>query len=82
MWPDEPYALGRGSFLRPVPPPLGEVDASPTKTVAVACEWLPYIRGSLMQLLLQASWDTNDPAQLLLAQERAFQLIDLSALFS
>jgi len=77
VYPDEPFAEGRGSFLRPVLPPPFEPGASPTKTVAVNCSWLPYIRGALMQLLLQATWKTDDPAALLLAQERVFNLIDL-----
>lgn len=77
MWPDEPYAPPRGSFNRPVPVPSQDPGDTPSLTVSVACSWLPYIRGALQQLLLQATWDTDDPAQLLLTQERAFALIDI-----
>lgn len=77
MWPDQPYAPARGSFERPVPLPLGNADADPSHTVTIACEWLPYVRGALQQLLLQATWDTTSPDALLLVQQRAFSLIDL-----
>lgn len=77
MYPDQEFAQARGSFLRPVPAPLVAPDASPTKTVSVNCQWLPYVRGALMQLLLQATWQVGDPGALLLAQERAFALINL-----
>jgi hypothetical protein len=77
VWPDQPYAAARGSFERPVPLPLTEPTDSPKLTVQVNCSWLPYIRGALQQLLLQATWSTDDPAALLLAQQRVFNLIDL-----
>ena len=77
MWPDSLFAVPRGSFGIPVLPPSGEPDASPTKTVSVSCEWLPYIRGALQQLLLQSTWNTSDPAVLLIAQARAANLIAL-----
>jgi len=76
MWLDQPYAQGRGSFLRPVVPPQVDPDASPTITVTLSCQWLPYVRGALKQLLLQATWQ-GTPADILLAQQRAFNLIDL-----
>lgn len=77
MWPDSPFASPRASFRRPVPVPSQDPDATPTITVTVACSWLPYIRGALLQLLLQSTWDTGNPAVLELAQQRAFNLIDL-----
>jgi hypothetical protein len=77
LWPDQPYAPARGSFERPVLPPLVDPDTAPTLTVAVNCEWLPFIRGALMQLLLQATWTVSDPAELTLTQARVFSLIDL-----
>src|SRR5919108_180686 len=76
MWPDQLYASSRGSFFKPVKPPSADPDVAPLLTVSVACEWLPYIRGSLYQLLLQATWDT-DQAGLELVQSRVFNLIDL-----
>jgi len=77
MYPDTSYAGGRGSFLRPVPIPSGQPDATPNKSITVACEWLPYVRGALQQLLLQATWQTDDPAALLDIQGRVSNLIDL-----
>ncbi len=75
MYPDREYADARGSYGSPVPVPPMDPDASPTFTVSVNCFWLAYIRGALQQLLLQATWATDDPAVLLLAQQRAFTLI-------
>lgn len=77
MWPDQPYADSRGSFRRPVPLPLFDPSASPTLTFSVNCAWLPYIRGALQQLLLQATWATDNPTALLTVQSQAFNLIDI-----
>jgi len=77
MYPDAPYAEGRGSFLRPVPLPHYGPSAEPTKTIIVACEWLPYIRGALQQLLLQTTWATDNPVFLTDIQGNVFNLIDL-----
>jgi len=76
MFPDEPFAEGRGSFLRPVPMPTVDPGAAPTQSVEVSCQWLPYIRGALMQLLLQASW-VEGSGDLDQTQGRVFNLIDL-----
>ena len=77
MYPDEAFAEGRGSFLRPVPQPLGEPTDTPALTLSISCEYLPYIRGALQQLLLQATWATNDPDELRTTQGRMFNLITL-----
>jgi hypothetical protein len=77
MYPDSLYAQGRGSFLRPVPIPAHGPLTPPTKTVVVSCEWLPYIRGALQQLLLQSTWNTNNPAFLTDIQGNVANLIDL-----
>jgi hypothetical protein len=77
MWQDSEYAPPRGSFERPVPPPAVDPGSAPTQTVILSCAWLPYVRGALQQLLLQATWATSDPAILLLTQERVFNLLDL-----
>jgi len=77
VWPDQPYAPPRGSFLRPVPLPTVDPDASPTCTVSINQQWIPFVIGALQQLLLQATWKTDDPAALLLVQQRAFNLLDL-----
>jgi hypothetical protein len=44
--------------------------------VEINCAWLPFVRGALQQLLLQATW-SGDLAAVDLAQQRAFNLIDL-----
>lgn len=75
MYPDQQYAPAVGSFQRQVLPPTFDPDASPTKTISINCQWLPYIRGALLQLVLQATWDAATPADLLLVQERAMTLI-------
>lgn len=77
MWPDSPFAAPRSSYVNPVPVPAEGPDAFPKLTVSVACSWLPYIRGSLKQLLLQTTWDTSDPAVLNIIQQQVFGLIDL-----
>jgi hypothetical protein len=76
VYPDSAYASGRGSFLRPVPQPVSGPSDSPTQSVAINCDWLPYIRGALQQLLLQATWQPGLPG-LDITQGRAFNLIDL-----
>lgn len=75
MWPDAEFAGPRGSFLRPVPLPLQDPGALPVQTIQVNCNWLPVIRGALMQLLLQATWQYTDPADLQRVQDRVFLLI-------
>lgn len=77
MFTDASYAPPVGSFRRPVPLITDEPGASPSISVSVACSWLPYIRGALQQLLLEATWATDDPAALLIQQQRVFNLIDL-----
>jgi hypothetical protein len=77
MWPDSPYAVSVGSFRRPVPLVTVDPDIEPDVTVCFRREWLPYIVGSLQQLLLQSTWKTDDPAALNLAQARAQLLIAL-----
>jgi len=75
LYRDEPWAPARGSFGTPVLPPTVDPDASPTKAFTISCQWLPFIRGALLQLVLQATWKTDDPAVRLLAQQRAMLLI-------
>ena len=77
MFPDEGYAPAVPSFPSPILPPISDPGASPTKTVAINCSWLPYIRGALLQLVLQSTWRTSDPDALTLAQMRAMTLISL-----
>lgn len=75
MLPDSGYAHAVGSFPNPLPLPVQDPDASPNKSFTIACSWLPYVRGALQQLLLQSTWDTDDPVLLNLVQSRAFSLI-------
>lgn len=58
-----------------MPVPTHGPQVAPLAAVSFACEWLPYVRGALMQLLLQATWDTSDPVLLYQAQQWAFDLI-------
>lgn len=75
MLPDAPWAEAQGSFPQPLPVPTVDPDASPLQSLSINCQWLLYIRGALWQLVQQATWDTEDPAVLLLAQQRAMTLI-------
>lgn len=77
MFPDSPYAGPTGTFKKPVLPPTVDPGASPTRTFTISCQWLPYIRGALQQLLLQSTWDVPDEAGLILAQARAWTLISM-----
>lgn len=77
MFPDELYAPPTGSFMHPVPVPSGDPDAGELIAISISCEWLPYIRGALQPLALQATWDTDDPAVRTLAQMRAMKLASM-----
>lgn len=77
MWPDSGYAHPVSSYQNPVPPPSTNPEDGPFTTVAFNSAWLPYVVGSLKQLLLQTTWDTTDSSVLALAQERAFNLLNL-----
>jgi hypothetical protein len=79
MWRDSPYAIPIGSFRVPVPVPGVDPDKNTDVKICVNSAWIPYIAGSLMQLLLQATWDTSDPDVLALAQQRATNLIFMFA---
>lgn len=74
--PWERYAA-RTSYVRPVSLPSGDPGAPPTVGVEIAAEWIPYICGSLTQLLLPTTWDTADPATLITVLERVADLIAL-----
>lgn len=75
MFPDSPYAVPRGSFERPVPLVFVDPCAEPTVTVRINRQWIPYVLGALQQLVLQATWKTDDPAALWLVQQRAMSLL-------
>lgn len=76
MLPDSDFAGPVGSFDPPILPPGVDPDASPGLTLTVACEWLPFIRGALFQLVLQSTWQ-GTPDQITLAQSRAMTLISM-----
>lgn len=77
MQPDVGNPFNAPSFPRPLPLPVADPDASPARLISVNCGWLPYIRGALMQLTQQYTWPQDDPAAVLLAQQRAMTLIAL-----
>jgi len=76
MYPNSVFNHAVGAFNDPMVPPTTEPGQEPTATVRVSCEWLPFIRGALSQLLLQSTWKT-DEAGLQSIQERVWTLIAL-----
>lgn len=83
MYPDSNYAHPLGSFQQPLNPVDFDVepDATPLQYCRVNVQWLAALRGAAKQLLLQSTWDTDDPATIDVMQQRAFNLIDLLAGF-
>jgi len=77
MYPDSNFARPVSSFRRPAPITSVDPDDNPDLTVCFRREWLPYIIGSLRQLLLQTTWDTSDPDALNKAQGQAQLLISM-----
>lgn len=77
MFGDNPFAVPISSFQRPVPLVLIDPDDEPNYNVCFRVEWLPYILGSLQQLLLQTTWKTSDPDELQLQQNMVRNLIAL-----
>ncbi len=77
MLPDSVFSSATPSFQFPVPVPgISPLD-EPLVCVVFNKYWVPYIVGSLMQLLLQSTWANVTPSQLNTVQEQAFTLIDL-----
>lgn len=76
MWPDSAFARPVSSYERPVALVLVDPCDQPDLTVSFRSEWLPYILGSLKQLVLQTTWKTTDPDQLWLVQQRAMDLLN------
>jgi len=76
MWLDNPFAPARGSFIIPVEPPLSDPTVGPFLSVDIPCAYLPFVRGALQQLILQASWKV-DVVPLLTTQQRMMTLISL-----
>lgn len=77
MWDDGPYAHPVSSYRAPVAIPA-ELDtgAPPRVCVQFNAEWLPYIVGSLMQLVQRTTWDAADESTLFAVQSAATRLIE------
>lgn len=75
MYPLSSFPRPVSSFQRPVPLVLVDPTDGPIHKVCFNKEWLPYVVGSLYQLLLQSTWDSTDRAALGLVRSRALQLI-------
>jgi len=73
--PDTGPYLALASFRGPIPLPVQDLDGLPSRTITVPCSYLPMMRGALLQLVLQYTWPQDDPAAVLLAQQRAMTLI-------
>jgi len=78
VYPPSPYAKPRGSFETPVSPPGNSPTDDPKLTLSINCEWLPFIRGALKQLLLESTWNlAGSELSLGQVQGAVFDLIDL-----
>lgn len=77
MFPYSDFPRPVGSFLERVPIPAHEPGEGSQVCVMFNVDWLPYVLGSLQQLLLQSTWDTNDKTALFGVQGSAFDLIAL-----
>lgn len=75
MWANSPFAVPTSSFNKPVPLVLIDPDVNPNWQVCFRKEWLPYVLGSLQQLVLQTTWKVANVNELELVQARAQQLI-------
>lgn len=77
MYLPSPFARPISSFEYPLDPPTIDPTDSPVQQVCINTSWLPYIAGSLKQLLLQSTWRDLDDASLQLVQSRVFDLISM-----
>jgi len=68
-----PYRQSVSPFVKPLPVPICDPDFQPV-TVSISCAWLNYILGALSLLQEQATWDTDDPDEMLLAIQRVANL--------
>lgn len=75
MWPDSSFAKPVSSFERPVPLNLIPPNSEQYLYVKFNKAWLPYVLGSLKQLMLQTTWQTEDAQVLNLQQELAGQIL-------
>jgi hypothetical protein len=77
MWIDLPNWQAQSSFVEPVAPVGDDPLAAPLVAVQFNASWLPYVIGSLMQLVQPAAWATSDPTVLAEALQDAQDLINL-----
>jgi microcystin-dependent protein len=75
MLEESAFDEGVSSFPWPVPLVVIDPDVDPLISVSFNSFWLPYILGSLTQLVQQTTWDTADPGDLTLVQARAMSLL-------
>jgi len=74
VWPDSVFAVPKPSFGVPVPAPVADPLTGGGNEYHIACDWLPVVRGALLQLVLQTTWET-DIIPLDITQQRAMSLI-------
>jgi len=74
LWPDSVFAAPKPSFGAPVPAPIADPLTGGGNSYHIACDWLPVVRGALLQLVLQTTWQT-DVIPLDITQSRAMSLI-------
>ena len=67
-WKREPVDYPTGSFQRPVQAPASDPDAGALVSVCFSAAWLPLVLGSLQQLILPATWQGDEAAQVLAIQ--------------
>jgi len=65
----------QSSYERPVPLVLVEPDVDATAVVCFNPAWMPYVLGSLQQLVQHTTWDTQDEDELVQQIARASLLI-------
>jgi hypothetical protein len=80
MFPNSPFNSPVSSFQTPVQPPGVDPDQGDQVGVIFSAKWLPFIIGSLFQLLQQTTWIVASDGELNIVQGQAFDLINLFAL--
>lgn len=75
MWVPSDWRQQVGSFIEPVVPPVPGVCDAPLVCVSFNQSWLPYVLGSMMQLVQPSSWVVSTDADLQDVLARATDLI-------
>ncbi len=78
MW-DPRRPAPRGSFVEPVTIPATTPADGPLLYLPCNADWVPYVLGAMMQLVLPSTWATADPAAV---REVQTQVTDLMAAWS